>query len=245
MKNCIKILVLLLLAIPHLGTSQDSLINDQVFAVSVNYPYISISKEELALANTLDDLNEKYKSEWVREYLSVEIMTIENGKKRITAGKNETLNAEQKKAMRMADSDKDIYVGINYIPENTLKDNPPRMEDFKFSINPDTEASFPGGEPQLSQYFIDKVMGHIPNDFFTGYKLTAFKFTINEEGHITNSHMFWSSEDEKIDALILDAICSMPDWRPAEYSDGTKVKQEFVFTIGNMKNCAVNLLNIQ
>ena len=88
-------------------------------------------------------------------------------------------------------------------------------------------------------------MDQIPDGLFTGYDLAAVKFTIDEAGRITDAHVFWPSKDEKTDALLLETICNMPNWKPAAYADGTTVKQEFVLTVGNMENCAIHLLNIR
>jgi hypothetical protein len=52
-------------------------------------------------------------------------------------------------------------------------------------------------------------------------------------------------KDTKIDEMLVAAISKMPSWKPAEFSNGFKVKQNFVLTIGNMENCMVNLLNIR
>ena len=84
---------------------------------------------------------------------------------------------------------------------------------------------------------------------FNKINLAAVKFTINEEGQIVDAHVFQSayqpSKDEKIDELLLETICNMPSWEPAEYDNGIKVKQEFVLTVGDMESCVVNLLNIR
>jgi len=69
--------------------------------------------------------------------------------------------------------------------------------------------------------------------------------TIDEAGKITNSSIFESTKDEKIDAILLETIANMPNWKPAEFASGLKVKQEFVFTVGDMRSCVVNLLNIR
>ncbi|MFT4667667.1 MAG: hypothetical protein ACI9XB_004640 [Gammaproteobacteria bacterium] len=57
--------------------------------------------------------------------------------------------------------------------------------------------------------------------------------------------MYNSSIDENVNELLLETIQNMPCWKPAEYANGLKVKQEFVLTVGNMESCVVNLLNIR
>ena len=53
------------------------------------------------------------------------------------------------------------------------------------------------------------------------------------------------SKDSKIDDMLITAISEMKGWKPAMFSNGLKIKQNFVLTIGNMENCMVNLLHIR
>jgi len=50
-----------------------------------------------------------------------------------------------------------------------------------------------------------------------------------------------TSGDQKTDKLLLKAINKMPKWKPAENSDGIKVKQEFEFSVGNCGGCYIPL----
>ncbi len=254
MKNIQNKLIVFLsiaLAFPHLGSSQDSLTNELSYEVNRIYPYISITKEKLIDANTINDfknetnnLNLDYKPSWVREYISVEILTSYKGAIRKAVSKNDTLTKEQKDIMNMADVGTDISVNIQYIPENNLTQNDPKELNFTFTVNPDSEAKYSGGQQKLKQYLEEKAIDKIADGSFKDYDLAAVKFTIGEEGEITDAHVFESSKDEKIDKLLLDAIRNMPCWKPAEYSNGIKVKQEFVLTVGSMENCMIYLLNI-
>lgn len=218
--------------------------NELPYEVNRVYPYLFITKEKLKEAHTLIDLNKRYPSSWIRTYLSVEILTSHNGKIQKARGKNAMLTEEQKKLMEMADAGTDIFVKVQYMPENTLKHNEPKEIKFKFLVEPENAATYFGGQQRLKQYLKEKAIDKIPNGSFKGFDLTTVKFTVNEEGKIIDAHVFWPSKNEKIDALLLEAIRYMPDWKPAIYADGTKVKQEFALTVGNHKNCIINLLNL-
>jgi len=245
MKNKLVWLVLLFLALPHLGSSQEHLTNELHFEVNRVYPPISLTKEKLEEARTLIDLNAKYKSSWIREYVSVEILTNYKGKLRKAVGENEVLSQEQKDIMNLADLGSDISVIVQYVPENNLKHNDIQEIRFSLSVDPENEAIFPGGRQQLRQYLKEQAIDKIPGGRFENYDLATIKFTIDEKGQVIDPQIFWPFKDEKTDELLLNAICNMPDWKPAEYANGTKVKQEFVLTVGNMENCVVNLLNIR
>ena len=80
---------------------------------------------------------------------------------------------------------------------------------------------------------------------FKQHQLAAVTFVVTEKGEVADAKTFWTSEDEKVDKLLLETICNMPDWQPAAFADGTNSKQEFVLTVGDMKSCVANLLNIR
>ena len=247
MKNIQNKLIALLFvafAFPYPGSSQDSLTNGLKYGVYRNYPPISITKEKLNEAHTIIDLNRHYKSSWVREYLSVEILTSYNGKIRKAVSKNETLSQEQKDFMNIADPGKDIVVRVQYIPENTLTHNDVKEIKFTFTVDPESDAKYPGGEQQLKQYIKANAIDKIPDSSFGKFDLAVVKFAINKKGQIIDAHIFETSKDKKTDELLLETISNMPNWKPAEYSMGIKVKQEFVFIVGNMESCLINLVNI-
>ncbi len=248
MKNLQKKLfafLLFALTCPHFASSQNSLTNELSFEVNRIYPPISITKEKLQKAHTLPNLNPNYPSSWIREYISVEILTIYKGRVRKAVGKTDTLSQEQKDQMNEADLGTDIEVKVHYMPENTLSHNDAKEIRFTFTVEPESEAKYVGGQQQLTQYLKNKAIDKIPKYTFKGYDLAAIKFTIDEIGQIGNVHVFETSKNEKIDALLVKAICNMPNWKPAEYVNGLKVQQEFVLTVGNMENCVTNLLNIR
>ena len=247
MKNVQNTFIILLFAafiFPQFGAVEVALENDLKYEVNRIYPYISITKAELKDAHTLTDINKNYKSSWVKEYLSVEVSTIHQGKLRKSVSKSEILNQEQKDNINMADADTDISVKIQYLPNNTLETKEIKEINFSFNPIPEKEATYFGGEEALKTYLKENAINKIPNSSFKNYDLAAIKFTINEAGQVINVHVFESSKDEKIDELLLETIRKMPTWKPAAYENGTKVKQEFVLTIGNMESCVINLLKI-
>jgi hypothetical protein len=239
------VVLLLTLAFSNISISQDTLSYEISCEVHKIYPYLSITKEKLTEAHTLTDLNTHYKPSWVNTYISVEILTSNNGKIRSTMGKNDTLSQEQQSNMHKADTNTDILVKILYLPQNTLSHNDVKEMTFTFTVAPDNDAMYPGRQQQLEQYLQENIMDKIPSSSFRQFNLTAIKFTVNKEGQIVAPYVFETSKEEKIDTLLLNAICNMPDWKPAMYTNGVRVKQDFVLTIGDMESCVVNLLNIR
>lgn len=239
------ILFLFFVSLPHTQYAQDSAEDEFSFEIHRVHPYISISKEELIQAETLADLDMNYKNTWVRSYISVEIVALVNGKYQKATSVNDTLTVEQKQLMEGADVGHDITVNAHYMPENTLSSNEEQLMNFTFFVNPEKDASYTSGEKEMMQYLSTNAIDHIADDVFSGYLLSAVKFMVDEEGNIIDAHILESSKDAVTDTLLLEAICNMPKWTPAEYSNGTHVKQEYVFAVGNMKSCTVNLLGIR
>ena len=190
-------------------------------------------------------MNKRYPTSWVREYISVEIAAYKNGIPTKALGVSDVLNQAQKELIRLADRSSDIAVSVMYLPENSLKNNTVKQYNFKVTFMPDKNAIYGEGTAQLLQYLQKNSIANIEAGSFTGYDLTAIKFTITEQGHITDIQVALPSKDTKIDEMLVTAISKMPSWQPAAFSNGLKVKQNFVLTVGNMENCMVNLLNIR
>lgn len=246
-----QFLFLLFLAFTAVNSTiaQDSTTGEINFEVNRVLPYISISKEELIKADNLADLNRHFKTSWVKEYISVEVLTIHNGVAKKSISKCGALSEEQKSHMEQIDLGSTIAVAVTYLPENNLKNNDPKNFDFTFTIDPESEATYMDGQSALLEYLKEKVSDQISDNSFERYDLAAIQFTVNESGEIVNPHIFDSLyqpyDDEVVNTALLKAISEMPCWKPAEYADGTKVKQDFIFTVGNMESCVVNLLNIR
>lgn len=251
MKNIhhkLTLLLFLALAIPNFCFSQNNVAHELHFEVNRIHLPLSITKRQLTEAKTLIDLNKHYKPSWVREYVTVEVWAIHDGKSGKVVGKNDVLSQEQKNFINTADIGSEITVKVKYIPENTLKRNDAMWNNFSFTVDPETEAKYASGHQQLMEYLKKNAISNISADRFRElhkFNLAAVTFSIDEKGQVIDPKLFWTSNDEKIDELLLESIRNMPDWKPAVYANGTKVKQDFVLTVGNHESCAVNLVNIR
>jgi len=245
MQNKLAVLFIVHFIFSTLLVAQSNLTFDLSCEIDRVYPKLALSKEQLDEARSLADLNRYFRADWVSAYLSVEISISQRGELRKALGENDQLNPAQKRLLNASDPGSDITVHIRYIPENTLKNKEPRSMDFSFTVEPENEAAFAGGSQQLAEYLEDNVIRKIPAASFRQYHLTAVKFTVDQEGKVINAHVFESSGDEKTDELLLNAVCGMPDWKPAQYAAGPKTSQQFVLTIGDRNSCVVKLLNIR
>ena len=175
----------------------------------------------------------------------MEISAYKNGTQTKASGKSGVLSQAQKELIRLADRSSDITVSVMYLPENSLENNTVKQYDFKVAIMPDKNAIYGEGAEQLNQYLQKNCIANIEAGSFTGYDLTAVKFTVTEQGQISDIQVVLPSKEPKTDEMLVTSISKMPNWKPAEFSNGLKVKQSYVLTIGNMENCMVNLLNIR
>ena len=238
--------MLVVTAIPKNGTSQEANVDGVWFDVMRVYPTPTLDRDTLIVAKKVVDIHKYYKSSWVRKVISVEVFSTINGIEKKATSKDDILTEEQKQNMEAADIGSVISVIVNYIPENTLKNNEPKVYDFSFSVDAETEAIHPQGKTQLKQYMSEKAISKIDNALFEGnYKLAAVKFGVDDDGQIVDAYVFNSSDDKEVDALLLDAVCNMPSWKPAEYANGQKTRQEFVLAVGSKASCNMNLLNLK
>jgi len=231
---------ILFLASPHFSIGQDSFRTDLTYEVLRIHPPVYLTTDQLPEASVLTDLNANFPSSWVKEYISLEIETLHNGKKRLATSNSDILSQEQKVNLNHADLGKEITVTVHYMPDNTLKHNTPKELSFDLVVDPQQEAVYPTGEDQLYQYLRETAVDHIPDGLLTGYALAAVTFTVDTEGKITEVKVAETSKDDSIDELFVESLSNMPCWKPAQYTDGTKVAQQFVLLIGNMESCTIN-----
>jgi len=209
------------------------------------YTPLAIEKEDLVAAKLISDINRFYKSDWVEEYISVEVKAFNDGILKRIESLNDTLSKAQKEIMFHSDEGSSISVSIKYMPNNTLKNNSEKIYDFSFIIDPEKKAMYTQGEDAWNLYFKEKALDLIPENSFKDYDVAAIRFTIDEEGEIINGQVFQASKNPEIDALLLETIEKMPCWTPAEYANGKKVKQDYVLMVGSLENCIIGTLNIR
>lgn len=207
------------------------------------YPSFSIDEEKLYTAQTLIDINSRYDSSWVKEYVSVAVTTLHNKKIKTAVSINDKLSDEQKENIYSADTGSTIEVDVKYFPKNNLKDNSIKVISFTSVIEPKNEAKYIGGVKDLNLYLKVTAIDQIPKNSFVGYDLVIIKFRIDENGGIINPKIFESSENEKTNLLLLEAVRNMPSWTPATYANGITISQEFALLVGNRENCNTQLLN--
>ena len=214
----------------------DSVKNDikRNFYYNVHGAYEKIVKKEtLNSAKRLEDISDGYPKNWVNNYVSAEIRTKQNGKTKSAKSSNEILTAEQKNILRTTDIGADIEIYVKYKTLNSATGDP-SVRDMRFTLTviPDIEAQYPTGFNGMQKYLWDNAINKFEEVSSKTIGQGKVRFTVNEEGETIDAQIKTSSGDYKIDRLIIDAIDKMPKWKPAQNSNGTKVRQDFEFSMG-------------
>ncbi|MBK9248104.1 MAG: energy transducer TonB [Ignavibacteria bacterium] len=201
----------------------------------------SINKFTLIGAKSISDIIPNYPSQWIKEYDFVEVKVTSKGNTLKAAGKNLNLSTEQKNILHTADIGADVAISIGYIEKNAVTDtiqNATML--FQTTVIPDKEAEYHGGYQQLKEYLQENGINKLTDINSKDFKPVVVNFTVNEQGGISNAHIYRSSLNPKIDNTLIEVINKMPKWKPAETTKGVKVKQNFKFSVfgsGNGDGC--------
>jgi TonB family protein len=199
----------------------------------------AVKKEKLNDAKVIGDVISGYPVNWITSYTSLEISATCNGKPMKAVSRDDVLTTEQKNILSKADLASDLAIHVSYkyrAPVSGEMENN-RIE-VKMTVAPETEAEpqrsgdSAGRYVQMIRYLKENSMAQIPIT-----TRVTIRFTVNEEGEITNGRLIDPSSDAKTNKLLLELIHKMPKWKPAQNSQGEKVKQDFLFTVGNNEGC--------
>lgn len=226
MKNLISSLILFISVVS--GFSQD--LNYGVKAAYTRPVHIS----NVRMANKMIDINPGYPSSWISHYISASLSATCNGTIMKAVSADDHLSTEQKNILMTVDMGSDIVVDIKYHTTNTVTgENNEELMHFVVTVVPEIEAQYLGGHQLLTQYLKENAVDKIAESTSKQLRQAVVRFTVDEQGEIANPQIAVSSEDALTDQLLLEAITSMPKWKPAESANGMKVKQEFEFSVGN------------
>jgi hypothetical protein len=139
----------------------DGFTQDLAYGVKVkhNRPITSKVLEE---AHFLSDIISDYPSNWVKEYISVEVVAKENENIKKAIGTNKTLNDQQKKVLSKVALDSEVEFNVWYKSPNTVTDIIENRNMFvKMTVVPDYEAEYEGGYSKLKEYLKENIINNI------------------------------------------------------------------------------------
>lgn len=218
------------------AASAQYMVNNLRYGIRPKYKR-PIQKETLEKANTLQDIIPDYPVNWIFGYESVEILVNGHGRALRGVGNDALLSADQKSVLQKAALADDVEINVHYRSQNTVTRAPENggMHTV-FTVVPQTEAVFTGGEAALERYLGSKGIEEISARIPAGFKQVRIGFVVDERGNITEVKLAQSCGNGKVDRLLLEAIRNMPPWQPALNGQGRAVSQEFEFTAGSLSS---------
>jgi len=138
-----------------------------------------------------------------------------------------------------------MSVLVRYLPDNNLGFDDVKEFDFDCVMDPERDAVFDGGSGHLEDYLESSPMGTLTKEEIRQYLAAIVTFAIDTDGEIVDAKILQSSESAEIDQKLLDTVCDMPNWTPAEYRNQSRVKQEFALMVGDMYSCTINQINVK
>lgn len=191
-----------------------------------------VTKVALDEAKLLSDFISGYPSNWISGYVSVEVQVNYNGVVRKALSPNNILTAEQKEILAAAELGADLMIDVIYKYEESSYAETKQMR-VSMTVTPEVQAEFVGGQKQLSKYIEENVANKMPEVSHGKFNGGLVSFIINEEGEVVNIKISKTSGDPTTDRLFVEALKKMPKWNPARDAKGVKVKQDFIFNVGN------------
>ncbi len=202
------------------------------YEVRGNYAH-PVKRKNLIEAKLINDIIPGYPENWINQYISVEILATHNGNSMKAKGLNNVLNSEQKNILHSTELGTKIEIMVNYKSKNPATDMIENyMINFSMMVIPEIEAEYVGGYQKLAKHIKENIINKISDNTLQQYQSGIVLFTIDENGEIKDTRISKSSGDLNTDKFLIKSVNKMPKWKPAENSNGIKVKQEFLFSFG-------------
>lgn len=195
----------------------------------------TLTKSKINKVKTLEDVIEHFPSNWIREYISVEIERTTQNIKLKEIGKSIKLTPKQQELFNNARIGDDLIIKVLYKSNDSLEKEAQVKEiNVTMTVVPEVEAKFKTGNEKLTQYFEENSNSEILNWKFNPMQNAVASFIINEKGETVNVKIIKTTGIITVDRAIIELLYKMPKWNPAKNNKGELVKQEFEFSIGEI-----------
>ena len=195
----------------------------------------TITKSKINKVKTLEDIIEHFPSNWISEYISVEIERATQNIKLKEIGKNIKLTPKQQELFNNTKIGDDLIIKVLYKSNGSLEKEAQVKEiNVTMTVVPEVEAKFKAGNEKLTQYFEENSKSEILNWKFSPMQNAAASFIINEKGEAENVKITKTTGIITVDRAIIELLYKMPKWNPAKNNKGELVQQEFEFSIGEV-----------
>lgn len=196
----------------------------------------TVTKDVLEHSSLLSDVISGYPVNWVKDYVSVEVLTENNGKAVTAKGENQILTTGQRTILKRVQLGSEVQINVRYKNINAVTEQPENNDMVvKLTVGPDIEAEFFGGYDELKKYLKDNLIDRIIENTPVENQKGKISFTIDPTGKLVDAEVSASSGDADLDNFLLEIFDKMPDWKPAQNTNGEKTKQRFEFSMGIVK----------
>ncbi len=221
--------------------------NDLQFTLKGKYTHTT-SLEQLKTAKEIIDFYPDYPSNWISDYVSVDVYLIQNGKTIQTSSATPILTNEQRAMLNKAELFSDVIVEVKYNTTNSIT-NEVTLEVHKntFTSVPEMQAKFEGGQEKLNvfmkanaqselmDYLIEKSKLMLQNkEDKNNFSLAKVELTVSKDGSVKDVAISQSCGDNSMDNLLKTLIEKTPNWTPAKSKSGETIEQTFELSIGKM-----------
>jgi hypothetical protein len=199
---------------------------------------LTVTKEQLRAAKTVDDIVPGQLEQGGLSYTSVSIRTIEreDGTEIVVPGTDTVLNAEQRKLLWSLDYSDNFMIRV-MARANSGGAGTTSTDHFTphVTIVPEQEAANSLG--------MEAMIAHVQNGTAAfAYLVDAetlrsgkVHFTVDKAGTVSGFRLSESSAYPALDKRVLELLNTLPGtWTPATNAAGEAVEQEFVFSFGTV-----------
>jgi hypothetical protein len=208
----------------------------------------STSIDQLRTAQKIEDFYPDYPSNWISDYISVDITLFQNGVETRATSSSNVLSTKQKEMLSNAKLFADVMVEVTYNNTNSIT-NSTEVELLKktFTSVPKTQASFIGGRDkmnvflkanaasELMSYIMDKTNQALLDDSNNGnFNIASLQLSIGTNGEVIDATVIQTCGSLEMDNLLLALVNGMPKWEPARTEGGKPIEQKLELSIGQM-----------
>jgi len=209
-------------------------------------PAHSVTADGLLSAVTITDLVKNFDDGWVKQYHMVSLHTVQGGQNRTATGGSHLLTEEQVSLLHSADTGTKLDVEVVYTPDNTLVNNDVHSVTYSVTVLPSTDAKFDG--EGIGDYLAAEGVSSLVTATLDPCDMVAIVFSVDEKGQVEDvelSHsQFYTEDYRQLESELMAAVCAMPAWTPAKFSNGVATSQRQVLLVGNQNSCIINFFNI-
>ena len=218
----------------------DTSVSEENTDINENFTYdlssrfwATISEKDLRNAKSVLDIVPEDATTWRKiEFETVQVTALREPFEITESGTEKELNSGQSKLLRSLGYGSDFYIRALGSEADPHTGNV-EVYNYYFSVVPEKQAEYPGGEEGLVEYIKESIKELVLKVDDKNLKNGRLNFTIDAEGSVSNISLESSCGYTNIDEAILNLMQNLPSkWDSAEDTQGKRIEQDLIFTFG-------------